>query len=461
MNNKIIKFFAIIFFCIVVNANAGEVKYQSNKILTLIDVLDIALTNNPKIKEEWLNIDVSKYTYRTKISDYFPDVTGEITYSKTKSNYKDNSTGITRTETSTPSINVSYLLFDFGNRESNVINFKHKLEATKFETNDYVQGFIYDVIESYYNLFSSMASERAAKETENSSYEAYKAAKVRYDVGLAPLTDELQAETSYMQKKLAREKAENDVNIKKANLNYLLNLSPISELNLALPSLSIPEKDFTDNIETLLERAIKNRPDLKAYYETRKAKKAEIYNAGSEALPSISLTSTYGRVNDLERNSNNDRSYYNVGITASMPFFTGGYIYNNVAKTRSELKIIDTQINDLEKSIELDVWTAYQNFLTAKKTYITSESLLKSATETEKTMLGKYKNGKSSILDLLNAQSDLASARYEFISAQHNWFITRANLVKAIGEMSIEELSYLSTATNIQNNYNGKKNEIN
>lgn len=425
--------------------------------MTLVDVLDTALANNPKIKQEWLNIDVSKYTYRTKLSDYFPDITGEISYSKSKSNYQDDTVVASRSENTSPSINLSYLIFDFGGRESNVINFKHKLEATKFETNDYVQGFMYDVIAAYYNLFSSMASERAAKETENSSYEAFKAAKVRYEVGLAPLTDKLQAETSYMQEKLAREKAENEVKIEKANLNYLLNFSPLTELNLASPSLNIPNKDFTDNIETLLNQAVKNRPDLKAYYETKKAKKAEIYNARSESLPSISLTSSYGKINDLERNSNGDRSYYNVGITASMPFFTGGYIYNNVAKTKSELKILDAQINDLEKSIELGVWTAYQNFLTAKKTYITSQSLLKSATETEKTMLGKYKNGKSSILDLLNAQSDLASARYEFISAQHNWFITRANLVKAVGNMSKEELASLSTATN----NNGRKNEIN
>ncbi|MDD2840540.1 MAG: TolC family protein, partial [Rickettsiales bacterium] len=127
---------------------------------------------------------------------------------------------------------------------------------------------------------------------------------------------------------------------------------------------------------------------------------------------------------------------------------------------KGALESLNTEIEDLEKSIELDVWTAYQNFLTAKKIYITSESLLKSATETAKTMLGKYKNGKSSILDLLNSQSDLASARYEYISAQHNWFITKANLVKVLGEMSMQELTSLSTATSLNNN-NGKENEIN
>jgi outer membrane protein len=238
-----------------------------------------------------------------------------------------------------------------------------------------------------------------------------------------------------------------------------LNLSPMVDLNLSSATLSIPSKNFDENIEILLSKAIKNRPSLKAYYETRKSKKSEIYNAKSKWLPSVSLTGSYGKVNDIEKNSNTDRNVYDIGVTASMPFFTGGRIYNNVAKNKSELKVLDAQINDLEKNIELDVWTAYQNFLTAKKTYVTSENLLKTAKETEKTMLGKYKTGNSSILDLLNTQSDLASARYEFISAQHNWFITRANLIKALGEMNMDELSSLSVSTNTNNN--GIENEIN
>lgn len=446
-------------FCLF-DVKAEEIKYKKVKHLNLIDVIDLALKNNPKVKQAWLDVDVSNYSYKIEKSNYFPDINGEISYSKNKNEYDDNTT--TKSEDLTPGITLSYLLFDFGGRESSVAMLKHKLQETKFETNNYVQNFIYDVVDAYYKVFSSIANEKASKEVENSSYEAFKAAKVRYDIGLAPLTDKLQAETSYMQKKLVREQAENNVKIKKAELNYLLNLSPTNDLNLSAPYLTIPEKDFGEDVENLFMVAVNNRTDLKAYYENKASKKSEIYNATSERLPTISFKASYYNVNDLEKNSKNDRDVYNVGLTASMPFFTGGSITNNVAKKKTELSIINQQINDLEKNIELEVWEAYQNFITAKRTYLTSETLLKSATETEKTMLGRYKNGKSSILDLLNAQSDLATAKYEFISAQHNWFISRANLLKTLGKISVEELSSLNSATNkINNNFNGKKNAIN
>ena len=452
MKIKIIANYIFILFFACVNLRAEETelikKLNENKKLTLIDVIDMALTNNPKIKESWLNVDVGSRSYKAQLSNYLPDINGQVSYSTGKNKYQD-SISSTKNETLTPSVSLSYLLFDFGGRTADTLNFKYKLNAVQYNTNSFIQTFIYQVISAYYGLFSSLANEKAAKEAENSSYEAYKAASVRYDIGLAPLTDKLQAETSYTQKRLIREKAENTVKIKQAELNYLLNLSPLNELNLEAPFMDVSKDDFEANIVNLIETALNNRPDLKAYYETKKAKKAEIYSTASDWLPSISLNASYGRAHDYKNDNEPFRDNYNIGITASMPFFTGGYIYNNVAKTKAELNIVNQKINDLEKNIQLDVWTAYQDFMTAKRTYITSETLLKSATETEKTMLGRYKNGKSSILDLLNAQSDLASARYEHISAQHNWFTTRANLVRAIGQMSLEEIENITNASNL------------
>lgn len=442
-----IKTLFLFFVCVNLYAENLEINSKKEK-LTLIDVIDMALTNNPQVKEAWLNINVSNSSYKAQLSNYLPDITGQVSYSNGKNKYED-SISSTKNETLTPSVSLSYLLFDFGGRTADTLNFKYKLNAVQYNTNSFIQTFIYQVISAYYGLFSSLANEKASKEAENSSYEAYKAASIRYDIGLAPLTDKLQAETSYTQKRLIREKAENTVKIKQAELNYLLNLSPLNELNLEAPFMDVSKDDFEANIVNLIETALNNRPDLKAYYETKKAKKAEIYSTASDWLPSISLNASYGRAHDYENDNGPFRDNYNIGITASMPFFTGGYIYNNVAKTKAELNIVNQQINDLEKNIQLDVWTAYQDFMTAKRTYITSETLLKSATETEKTMLGRYKNGKSSILDLLNAQSDLASARYEHISAQHNWFTTRANLVRAIGQMSLEEIENITNASNL------------
>ena len=457
-----------IFFCFIFSnfelCYSTEINTQTQnnkenyKNLSLVDILNIALSNNPKVKEYWLNIDSSKHSYYGELSEYLPNLSASISYSNSKSKLKNvKNSSSTKNETLNPSLNMSYLLFNFGGRTADVMNFKYKLNAVKYNTNKYIQDFIYKVIEAYYNLFSSIANEIVSQELENSSLEVYNSASLKYKIGLVSLTDKLQAETSYNQMRLKREKAENQVKINKANLNYLLNINPSIDLELEIPILDIDKDEFEINVIDLFETAINNRPDLKSYYETKKAKKAELYSSIVDWLPSLSLNASYSEPQNFKNRHNTHQQNYNIGLTATMNFFTGGRIYNNIAKSKTELNIVKEQIRDLEKEIELDVWTAYQNFKTAKNTYITSQILVESATENANTMLGKYKNGKTSMLNLLDAQANLYSAKYELISSQYNWFISRANLLKALGKMTPEETinlldSYKYKNDNIENN---------
>ncbi|MDR2527098.1 MAG: TolC family protein [Rickettsiales bacterium] len=413
--------------------------------LDLLDIINMALLNNPKIKQQWLNIKVGEENYSIKKADWLPGINGAVSYESGNVDYKNNSAGKMDTDSSkwNAALEMNYLLFDFGGRESDIANFKHKLSAIRYDTNSYVRNFIYDVIKSYYSVLSTMANEVAAIDSEKSSYEAFKAAETRYKVGFVALTDKLQAETQYNKEILNRKKAENTYKNKKAELNYLLNLSPSENLNLKGIQFYEIDEEIDIDINILIDIALLNRSELKSIDSTRKAKESEIFKNKTARFPSINLQARYGMVGDMENKNNiiNDTSntFWNVGIKASIPFFTGGSISSNISKSKTELEIIKEQASDLKRNIELDVWNAYQDFVTAKQSYDSSIVVLNSAKEAEKNIFGRYKSGKSSMLDLLNAQSNLSSARYEYINSQYNWFIQRANLIRAIGTMEFEE----------------------
>jgi outer membrane protein TolC len=61
--------------------------------------------------------------------------------------------------------------------------------------------------------------------------------------------------------------------------------------------------------------------------------------------------------------------------------------------------------------------------------------LVESAEESSRVALGRYKAGVGNILDTLNAQSALASARQQKIQADLNWNIARASLAQAMGAL--------------------------
>jgi len=425
---KVFLTFLFLIFCFPSFANA-------EKKLTLFDVIDLSLTNNPQTKQAWLNVKIAEHDYKKQKAGYYPEVTATTTYGATEKDYKKDTTDKSYSEYQNSSVSVSYLLYDFGEREALVKQYKYQLNAVGYDKNYTLQNLVYTVVDAYYGLFSSIANYKATKESEALSLQSFKAAKLKYKIGLAPLKDKLQAETAYSQSQLDKLKADNDVKLKRAKLNYLLNLGPSYKLNLAEPNLKIT-KQFDKKIEGLMEEALQKRPELLSKKQSQKAYLEKIKNAKRERYPSLSFTASQGYVDDLTKtNSNYDSS--SVGLQLSMPLFGGFSTSNEIAKSKRQLDFVKSEINDLEQNIKYDVWESYQNFKTSGETYNTSKKLLKSAKETEKVTLGMYKNGKASMIDLLDAQSKLADAKTEFIESQHNWFVTRADLIRAIGSTDL------------------------
>jgi outer membrane protein TolC len=86
-----------------------------------------------------------------------------------------------------------------------------------------------------------------------------------------------------------------------------------------------------------------------------------------------------------------------------------------------------------EESVIADVWSAYYNVHTAAQQVETSDTLLASSEESYEVSLARYRAGAADIVELLNAQSQLASARAQRVTAQTSLFTSYAELVHAIG----------------------------
>lgn len=423
---------------------AKKTKGIKEQKINLLQAIMLAVEKNPQIRESWLNYKITESDYKIKKSAYYPsiDITGN--YTNSEIDYKnDGATNKTRTESLSPGVTVSYLLFDFGVREAEIREFKHKMQASGFDNNSTLQNLIYSVINSYYTLFSNEATLQSAIKNEEFSLAVYKAASLKYKLGLVPLTDKLQAETSHSESKLNRQKAENNLKITSAKFNYLLHLNPNHKLNLSKPNLKkVKNENLEKDVNKLMTTALKNRPEMLSALQSKKASLESLKASRRQRYPSISLNGSHSYINDLRR-INNDYDKSSVGVNLTLPLFAGGSIYNDIAKSKHELSLIDTQIQDLEKEIKLDVWEAFQNFKTAKSTLTTARKLVKSAETTAKTTLGMYKNGKASILDVLEAKASAVNARQEFISSRHDVFTTRANLIRAVGKSNLGNFNLL------------------
>ena len=122
-----------------------------------------------------------------------------------------------------------------------------------------------------------------------------------------------------------------------------------------------------------------------------------------------------------------------VGLNVTIPLFIG---YAPSYRIQSALANADVKIaqrDRLKLQVSLDVWGAYQSLRTAIESVNASNALVRSAEESARVALGRYKAGVGNIIDTLSAQSALANAHQQIVQSTLNWNIARASLAQAIG----------------------------
>ena len=179
------------------------------------------------------------------------------------------------------------------------------------------------------------------------------------------------------------------------------------------------------------------RPDLAAAEATVEAAEATVKAAEAGHLPSISLIGNYG-YNHTSLPS--DTLSWTVGMQVSIPLFTGFNTTYLIRSAKELLEVKRANLDQLDQSVSLDVWRAYQLLNTAHESFKSSEDLVASAFQSEKVALGRYKAGAGTIIDLLNAQSSHANARLQLIQAQYAWLTQKAQLAQALGRLDFSTI---------------------
>ena len=208
-------------------------------------------------------------------------------------------------------------------------------------------------------------------------------------------------------------------------------------MQLQTPQLDIPSETFEKNIRTLMEEAQRLRPDLMAASAKIKAAEAGVKAAKADNMPTFSLSATSGQTQSVFNTSQRTSS---VGLYVSIPIFTGFNTKYKVQAAEQQLKINEAEYEKLSQDASLEVYKTYQSLISETQATRTSSDLVASAQASYDLALGRYKAGVGTILDLLSAQSALASAKQQHIQSLYNWYITKASLAKAMGTLDFSTI---------------------
>jgi outer membrane protein TolC len=400
-----------------------------NRPLSLLEVTEAALCHNPNTKEVYANAKIQAAEVGVARSLFFPSL--RDTVAVTENQIRSQTRGQNSFRNTQNQIVASYLLYDFGGRDANLENANQLLKAASATQDAIVQRVLLSAVNAFYQVHANKAILKASIESERLFEESFKAAEAKYIAGIATPADKLQVNTSFANATLTRLTNEGLLRIAYGNLATIMGAAPGTPIEIIDNDMDVMPEFIDQDIQALIEQAIIQRPDLIATESELKASLANIESVKAEAKPKVKIEAS--NQYDSETIFLRDINASQVGISVTIPFFEGykpSYLIRS-AEATAELKA--SKRDQLRLQVSLDVWTAYQNLKTANESTKASQILLTSAEESSHVALGRYKEGVGNIIDTLNAQSALASAKQQKIQSILNWNIARTTLAQSIG----------------------------
>lgn len=392
--------------------------------LTALDAVDLALCNHPQTREVWASARVQAALVGVARAGWLPNL--DASASATRFQYDDGSYN-----RRAAALTLSWLLIDFGQRSANVENAQQLLNAAAATQDATVQSLFLAALQTYYTAQATQAAVISASEAERSARESFQAADARYNVGVATPADRLQAQTALSQATLNRIRAEGEARNGLGALANALGFEAQQIIALAeLPALPA-DLAFQKEVDAMIAEAQARRPDLKAAEAQLKAAEASVDLARAQGRPTVSLAAGPSWQNTAGVVTQGG----SIGLTLNVPIFAGFDTTYRVRSAAAQADVRAAQRDRIKNQIALDVWKSYQSLTTATQSLKTSADLVASAEQSERVALGRYKAGVGTVLDLLSAQSALASARLQRIQAQLDWNVYRATLAQSMGAL--------------------------
>jgi outer membrane protein TolC len=400
----------------------------------LAKLIDYVLAHNPATKVAWAQARAAAAALGSKRAAYYPsfDLAGQVGYTKQSGGgrvpFEGKSIG--------PSVSMSWLLLDLGGRSGDVGEARSLLDAANLAQDTAILQTLFGVEQAYYGFLSSKALLRAEEATVEDAQKNYDAAQARRAAGVATIADALQAQTQRSQAELNLQSAQGQVEIARGGLANAAGLPPTTAFQLPELPDTLPLEEAKAKVEVLLAAAQAQRPDLARARALVAAAQQHESSVGARALPQLALTGSAGRTFYLG-SSADPGDAYSIQAVLKFPLFDGFKSRYDKEQAQAETQVAQAQVEGLARQVALEVWSSYQSAQTAAKRVKAARDLLASATQSEQVAQGRYHEGAGSVLDLLAAQSALASARAQDVQARADWLVAMAALARDTGTLDV------------------------
>lgn len=391
--------------------------------LSLPEAIELALAQNTELRVTQKGEESADAALRQARGNNGMSVSASdrVSFSKTEST--EHSTG------NVLSLNGSLPLYSGGRNQANIRSAELGVDTALLTTERGRENLKLQVVKAYYDALQA----RKTIDVDQESVDNYQAhltnVQQLYSAGSKARIDVLRTSVQLSDAQQTLIKAQNAYEVDLATLRNLLNIDRNEPLNLTT--------DFSyEQFDTAMDEAIAyahlHRKDLlvDAYKVEQKEQSVKAAKAGY--LPSIDLSMGTSQSNDFHPSSDSALSF-SAGVGVSWQIFDSGVTRAQVDSAETELDIAKLNLQKDRETTDLELRQAYYNMREAEKRFKSTSDAVQQAEEDYYIAREKYRAGEGLMLDIIDAQLALSTARLNYISAQYDYARYKAEVENKMG----------------------------
>jgi outer membrane protein TolC len=396
-----------------------EVQITNTQALTLQDAIGTAFRNNRDVQAARLTVDRSQAGVSAAQAVRAPQIglTGSaanqgapLFVGNTNQNplITNNATQIQG------GLQATYNILNAGRDESSVraaeeqVNFD-RLDLLRVE--QLVRG---NVITAYYDLQEADSSVIINQAAVRDAARSLSDAQLQERAGVGTKFDILRAQVQLATSNQALTTALSQQQVARKKIAQLLSVAEKTEYRAADPVGESGTWRYT--LEDSIILAFKNRPELKQQLVRRSiSQQQEVVNAAADSAQ-VNLFANY----NIGKNINSSlpaQDDYSLGARLSWNFWDGGAARSRSYQEKVNQEIFENQFTTTRNQVRFEVEQAYNGLGSNRKNIATSTQALQQAEESLKLARLRFQAGVGTQTDVIQAQTELARARGNRVTA--------------------------------------------
>ena len=282
---------------------------------------------------------------------------------------------------------------------------------------------------NYLSLIMSRNKVSVAEQTVRDYEEHLKNANLQYQVGIVSKSDVLATNTRLANAKTTLVEAKNAASLAEAKFNNHVGL-PVS-IPIVTADKELTYVPYGISLESAKSYGVAHRGTIVQAAMAVKSAEENVSRVDASDIPVVNASAS--RAMNGTHWAGNDNKNWSVGATLSWNLWDGGQSKANVSNAKANLEKAKEAYAQTIDTVELQVQEAYLNLKAAEQKIQSTHAAVEAGQEDFRIKTLRYRSGVGTNVDVLDAETALATARNNYVDALYNYNLSMATLEKAMG----------------------------